>query len=254
MVKIISICNQKGGVGKSSSAIALVGGLTLSGKKALLFDYDAQGNSSYAFGANIGSDEYSAYDVVTCACNAIDAVQHTPQGDIIPASPQLAMMDSDSHGDSVAAFRLADALKNISHLYDFIIIDTPPSLGIVTIQALTAADSVVIPTEADAFSLQGIGQLAKTISAIKTHSNEKLYLEGLLITRYDQRTVISRDKAKLLHDTAKALNTKLFRLAIRECVAVKESHDLHKDIFSYAPKSNAAHDYAAFVKEIRDKK
>lgn len=253
MATIISICNQKGGVGKSSSAIALVGGLTLSGKRTLLFDYDAQGNSSYAFGVSPAGDLPNSYDVVLGKCAARDAIIKTAQGDIIPASPNLAMLDSTLKTDSSAAFKLADALKDISRKYDYIIIDTPPSLGMATIEALTAAASVVIPTEADAFSLQGIGQLYQTIQAIQQHSNPKLKLEGLLITRYDQRTILSRDKAKLLYDTAKALNTKLFKLAIRECVAIKESHDVHQDIFTYAPKSNAAHDYANFVKEIRDK-
>ena len=247
---VIAICNQKGGVGKSSTAIALTGGLHLAGKKALLIDCDAQGNSSYAFGVDTTGKDPDCYDVINGDCGIADAIKTTEQGDIIPNSPRMALLDREAQGNPDAVYKLKTALKPLVRKYDYIVLDTPPALSAETLAALTAADKCVICTEADVFSLQGLGQIYKTIKAVQEHSNKRLHIEGILITRFDVRTIISRDKAKVLFDTAKALDTKLFNKPIRECVAIKESHDMHQDIYTYAPKSNAAMDYANFVKDI----
>ena len=146
--------------------------------------------------------------------------------------------------------RLKSALEAIAKSYDFIIIDTPPALGILTINALTAADGVIIPAQASIYSLQGIGQLAATIKAVQQHTNPALQIYGILITRYNGRAILSRDISELLTDTAEQLKTKVFETRIREAIAIKEAQAHRQNIFDYAAKTNPAKDYNAFIDEL----
>jgi chromosome partitioning protein len=169
-----------------------------------------------------------------------------------PASPALASADAliTTTGKE---YRLREALEPLKKSYDYIILDTPPALGILTVNALTACNSVVIPAQADTFSLQGIGQLSQTIQTVKKYCNPSLSIKGIVITRYSSRAVLTRDMTELLDDTARQLNTKLYKTKIRECIAIKEAQASQQDIYSYSPKSNATADYKQLVEEILEK-
>ena len=246
-MKVITITNQKGGVGKSTTASALNFGLKNKGYKTLLIDLDAQGNLSYTLTAN--NPPISSLEVLTGTATIKDAIQHTAQGDILPASPSLAGADT-LITETGKEYRLKEAIETIINDYDYILIDTPPALGTLTINALTACDSVIIPAQADIYSLQGIGQLIQTIQTVKKYCNPNLTVKGILITRYNTRTVIAKDMTDLLEQTANQIKTKLFNTKIRECVAIKEAQAMQTDIFTYAPNSNASTDYRHFTDEL----
>lgn len=245
-MEVVAIVNRKGGVGKTATAQALGAGLARKKKKVLYIDLDSQTNLSYALGAN--TDSPNSMDVLTGNITAKEAIQKTEQGDVIPGTEALAGADAIIDGKG-KEYRLKEAIKGLQ--YDYIITDTPAQLGILTVNALTATtDGVIIPVQADIYSLQGIGQLHKTIEAVKKYSNKDLYIRGILITRYNARAVISKDMQANLKEAADQLNTRLYSTPIREGVAVKEAQACQQDIFCYAPRSNAAKDYNAFIKEF----
>ena len=247
MKQIIAITNQKGGVGKSTTAQAMGAGLQQEGYKVLFVDLDAQGNLSYTLGSDGGG--YSILDVLRKEARADQAIQHTTGGDLIASSPSLSGADIllDQTGKE---YRLKEALDLIQARYDYIILDTPPALGILTVNALTACTWAIIPAQADTYSLQGIAQLYNTIDAVRRYCNPTLIVKGILLTRHGGRTILSRDMADMIGDAAKMLGTTLFTTTIRENVAVKESQACRQDIFTYAPKSNAAQDYSALINEL----
>lgn len=247
MKECIAVINQKGGVGKSTTSNAIGAGLFQRGYKVLFIDLDAQGNLSYSMKCE--NKPLSSLEVLTGTATAKEATLTTPQGDIIPASPALASADTIIT-DTGREYRLKEALEPLKEVYDYIIIDTPPALGTLTINALTACDSVIIPAQADIYSLQGIGQLNQTIQTVKRYCNKGLTIKGIVITRYSPRAVLTRDMTDLLEDTAKQLNTKVFTSRIRECIALKEAQASQIDIFTYNPRSNAGIDYKALLEEM----
>lgn len=247
MKECIAVINQKGGVGKSTTSNAIGAGLFQRGYKVLFIDLDAQGNLSYSMKCE--NKPLSSLEVLTGTATAKEATLTTPQGDIIPASPALASADTIIT-DTGREYRLKEALEPLKEVYDYIIIDTPPALGTLTINALTACDSVIIPAQADIYSLQGIGQLNQTIQTVKRYCNSDLTIKGIVITRYSPRAVLTRDMTDLLEDTAKQLNTKVFASRIRECIALKEAQASQIDIFTYNPRSNAGIDYKALLEEM----
>ena len=247
MREIFTVINQKGGVGKSTTAAALGAGLTLKGFKVLHIDLDAQGNLTFCMGA--GASALSSLEVLTGTATAAEAIKHTDQGDIIPASPALAGADALITATG-KEYRLREALEPLHDLYDYIVIDTPPALGILTVNALTACTGAIIPAQADAYSLQGIAMLGQTVDTVRKYCNRDLIIKGIVLTRYNSRAVLSRDMAELISQTAAQLHTKLYTATIRECTALKEAQAVQQDIFSYAPRSNAAADYKALVAEI----
>lgn len=247
MTKTIAIINQKGGVSKTTTALALGAGLTLRGYKVLFVDLDAQGNMSYTLkAANKG---FTVLDVLTKRALAVDAIQQLEQGDLLPSSPTLATADM-MLTEIGKEYRLREALEKVKGNYDYIIIDTPPALGILTVNALTASTDVLIPAQADIYSLQGITQLYATLDAVKQYSNPSLKVMGLLLTRFSGRAILSRDIAEVMEETANKLKTKLFKTTIREGIAVKEAQISKQSLFEYAPKSNAAVDYQSFIDEL----
>ena len=248
-MEIVAIVNRKGGVGKTATAQALGAGLARKKKKVLYIDLDSQTNLSYGLGAD--PEGLNSMDVLTGEATAAEAIQHTPQGDVIAGSEALAGADAAIDGTG-KEYRLKEAIDGLQ--YDYIIIDTPAQLGTLTVNALTAANSVVIPVQAEVYSLQGIGQLSKTIEAVKKYCNRDLYIRGILITRYNGRAVISKDMQSNLKDAAEQLKTKLYSTPIRECVSIKEAQAIQQDIYTYAPRSNAAKDYEAFIKEFTERK
>lgn len=246
-MKTIAIINQKGGVGKSTTALAIGAGLILKGYSVLYTDLDAQGNLSYTLGAD--TKGYNAMGVLERPETAKEEIQHTPQGDIIASSPKLAGADKLLE-ETGKEYRLKEALESLQGAYDYIIVDTPPALGILTINALTACTGAIIPAQADIYSLQGIGQLNSTIETVKKYCNPSLSIMGIVITRFNGRSIIRREVAEMLEHTADQLHTKLFSSKIRECTALVEAQATKQNIYSYAPRSNATADYKALVDEI----
>jgi len=247
MSKAIAVINQKGGVGKSTTALAIGAGLSLKGYSVLFIDLDAQGNLSYTLGAD--TKGYNAMGVLERPETAKEEIQHTPQGDIIASSPKLAGADKLLE-ETGKEYRLKEALESLQGAYDYIIVDTPPALGILTINALTACTGAIIPAQADIYSLQGIAQLNSTIETVKKYCNPSLSIMGIVITRFNGRSIIRREVAEMLEHTADQLHTKLFSSKIRECTALVEAQATKQNIYSYAPRSNATADYKALVDEI----
>ena len=248
-MEVVAIINRKGGVGKTATAQALGAGLIRRKKKVLFVDLDSQANLSYGLKADPNAP--TSMDLLTGEATTAEAIQKTEQGDIIAGSEALAGADAVIDGTG-KEYRLKEALEGLK--YDYIIIDTPAQLGTLTINALTAAKSVIIPVQAEVYSLQGIGQLNKTIEAVKKYCNKNLYIKGILITRYTSRAVISKDMQSNLAEAAEQLKTKLYSTPIRECVSIREAQASQADIFTYAPRSNAAKDYEAFIKEFLERK
>lgn len=246
-MQTIAILSRKGGVGKTATAHALGAGLNRRAFRVLFVDLDSQGNLTDSTGAAAGGA--NAYDLLTGAADPEDAITHTKDGDIIPASPNLAgadMMITERRKE----YRLKEALQKVAGNYDFCVIDTPTTLGVLTTNALTAADGAIIPTEAAIYSLKGLALLRETVAAVKRYSNPSLSVYGILLTRFNGRTVISRDMRENMERAAAALKTKVYAEPIRECSAVQEAAALQQSIFDYAPRRNAAKDYNAFIDEL----
>ncbi len=248
MTEVFTVANRRGGVGKTATAHALGAGLTKRGYRVLYIDLDSQCNLSYDLGIQ-GELQYSSLDVLEGRATASEAILETEGGEIIPASPELATADRIIDGVG-KEYRLKEALEPIARNYDYIIIDTPPALGVLTVNALTASSRVIIPAQAEVHSLQGIDQLYGTIEAVKHFTNKKLKIEGVLLTRYIARSIISRDMKDNLEALAKEIGSKTFATPIRECSAIKEAQATQTDIYSYAPRSNASKDYEVLVEEI----
>lgn len=248
-MKTISFCNQKGGVGKTTSALALASGLGKKGFRVLLMDLDPQCNASLASGVDMLSGNSTLYDLFRGDAGVMDVIQKTEWYDIVTGGLALAAADME-FTQTGREYMLREALEDISSAYDYCIIDTAPSLGIITVNALTASQRVIIPMTPDIFSLQGLSQLNLLIARVKKYSNRGLTTEGLLITLYDTTTNISKTLREQIENAAVTLGTKVFTRPIRKNVAVRESQLMRTDIFTEAPKANAAKDYEVFIDEV----
>lgn len=248
MAKVITIINQKGGVGKTTTAQAIGVWIQVKkNKKVLFLDLDQQGNLTYALEA--GNSDYNTLEVLETGKIRADKAQLTTSGfSIIPSTPSLANVDAVLT-QTGKEYRLKEALADLTD-YDFVVMDTPPSLNIITINALTASDYAVIPAQADIFSLQGITQLGQTIETVKRYTNKDLKVLGIVLTKHNTRSILSRDLQKVITDTAIHLHTNVYTQYIREAVAIREAQAMKKDIFSYNSKSNATQDYDALMKQI----
>lgn len=250
-MKTITISNQKGGVAKSTTALTLASGLAMRGKKILLLDMDAQGNLSLT--AAVDRNAISIKEVLLRKANITDAIQSINNIDIVPANISLASADLELV-ELDKNYRLQEALLPLKENYDYCIIDTPPALNILTVNAFTCTDYVIIPAQADIYSLDAVGQLQNTINTIKRYVNPGLVVDGILLTRYNDRSNLTKGLTEVIEQTATQLNTRLYKTTIREAIAIKESQARQQNIFDYAPKSKVALDYLAFINEFLEDK
>ena len=246
---IVSIAAQKGGTGKTTTTATLGAGLFLKGYKVLLIDLDQQGNLTNISGGNkLGP---SMLGVLSDEIKINAAIQNLEMYDLIPANKKLVGAETILKETTGGEYRLKEALEPIKGNYDFILLDTPPALGPITINAMTASDLIIIPSQADVLNIDGIHSLYESYKLVKKYCNPSLSIGGILLTKHNDRAIIRRDLEEMLREkTAPALGTKVYKTRIRETVAVNEAQYMKMDIFTYAPKSNAAIDYKAFVDEF----
>ena len=255
--KIYAVANQKGGVGKTTTCHCFAAGLKKLGKTVLLIDLDPQSNLSTLCDAETDArnkDAITMLEVLSDKNTLTDAIQKIDQYDIAPASMYLASIDNVLRDPIGRPFKLAEKIdeSNLRKKYDYIILDCPPALGTLTSLAVVAADSVIIPAQADVLSLQGVSQLFTTIESARGHANKGLKIAGIVLTRFNSRTKISRDILELFEAAALQMKTNVFKTRIREATAVKESQATGASVFEMSSHSNPAQDYMALIHEIFD--
>lgn len=246
-MKVVTITNQKGGVSKTTTAHAIGAYLSKHKKKVLLVDLDSQANLTYITG--VKCVDKSSSDVLLDPMVIKEAMQEiNPLLWIVPADPQLSNVCNELINKTGREYKLKEALKGLS--FDYVIIDSPPALSLLTINALTASNEIVVPIQADVLSLKSLKELSETIGAVKKYTNKSLKLSGVLLARYNPRSILTKDMTKAIENACSILGTKLYKAKIREAVAIKEAQAKKTDIFSYAPDSKVAEDYKEFIKEF----
>jgi chromosome partitioning protein len=245
MSKVIAVSNHKGGVGKTTSVVNIGAGLSKLGKRVLLIDLDAQANLTQSLGVPIEGVS-TIYDAISGKGKAQPIV--IKKGlDLIPSTLDLSGAEVELTGEVGGEYVLREIIEPLRRSYDFILIDCPPSLGLLTINAFTGADEVIIPLQPEYLALQGLTKLREIVGRIKKRLNKKLKVGGILITQYDSRKVLNRD----IIDTIKEeIEEKVYKTKIRDNVALAEAPIKGVDIFSYQPKSYGAEDYLSLCKEL----
>ncbi|HAA6955959.1 TPA_asm: ParA family protein [Listeria monocytogenes] len=249
MSKVIALANQKGGVGKTTSSVNLSSSLAFLGKKVLLVDIDPQGNASSGVGVNKGEIEHCIYDVLVDDVAIQDVLQKTDLDNlnVIPATIQLAGAEVELVPAISREIRLKKAIDSIRDDYDYVIIDCPPSLGLLTLNALTATDSVLIPVQCEYYALEGLSQLLNTIRIVQKHLNEDLQIEGVLLTMLDARTNLG---IQVIEEVKKYFQNKVFNTIIPRNVRLSEAPSHGKPILLYDAKSKGAEVYLELAKEV----
>lgn len=249
-MKITAVTNQKGGVGKSTTACALGAELRKRGLRVLLVDLDPQGNLSFMMGARADDETVTVYDVIMRRKKITEAIQHTQQGDVIPANVLLAGAELELNQQQGREQRLKRALAELGDRYDHAIIDTPPALSVFTTNAYTAAQRLIIPTLADAVSSQGVLQLFDTVDSVRYYYNPDLKIDGILITRYSDRKNLHKQMKATIEQLAARIGTRVYKTTIRDAIAVGEAQAMRQALPVYAPGASVTKDYEAFVDEF----
>ena len=246
--KIISVANQKGGVGKTTTTINLSTMLAKKGKKVLLIDADPQGNATSGVGAE-KEVEYSTYDILVSDVEMVQALEKTIIKNLLvcPSNINLAGAEVELVSMMSREQRLKEKLDEVKDKFDYILIDCPPSLGLITLNAFTASDSVLIPVQCEYYALEGLGQLLNTINLVKKHLNKTLEIEGALLTMYDARTNLSNQVVK---EVKKYFGDKVYKTVIPRNVRLSEAPSYGMPITEYDPKSKGAKTYEKFTKEF----
>ena len=250
MAIVISIANQKGGIGKTTTATSIATILSDKGYKTLLIDSDLQGNSTDTYRASF-EGVATLYDILLeeRPADINETIQHTEMGDIIASDPLLREADSKLSTKGIAGYKvLKKALSSLKG-YDFVIIDTAPTINMVLRNVLTASDYVVIPITADRYGFQGLYELNISIKDAQ-ELNDKLKIAGILLVRYNSRTILAREVKETLVEEAHNLDTELFKTTIRECNKVKEAQTVQSTLLKYDKSCTASKDYLAFVDEL----
>jgi len=249
MGKIIAICNQKGGVGKTTTAINLGYYLSHKGKRVLLIDFDPQANATSGLGVDKTKIQSDIYDVLVNRTQVQDIIQelYTPEFQLIPSSINLTGAEIELISMMNREYKLKSALKDLTINHDFILIDSPPSLGLLTINALTAANSVLIPIQCEYYALEGLSQLLNTINLVRDNLNPGLNIEGVLLTMADYRTNLT---SEVIEEARKFFKDKVFKTIIPRSVRLSEAPGFGKPIHLYDKTSIGAKTYEALAKEL----
>lgn len=247
---IIAVTNQKGGVGKTTTAFNVSSGLALMGKSVLLVDTDPQGHSTVSCLMDMSEVQYSLYDALTDSKLKIEQVivpSTVPGLDIVSSRISMAKLEPMLIGELDGHFRLKDVLADVRKKYDFIFIDTPPTLGLITINALIASDRILIPIQASYLSLEGTDDLLETIEKVRKIANTELSIIGIIITLFDKRTNIAKDVLKQIRAV---FGDSVFDTVVSKSVKLEESPAYKESIFTYAPRSIGAVQYKKIAEEI----
>jgi len=247
MGRVIAIANQKGGVGKTTTAGAMIAGLANEGLRVLGIDLDPQANLSGGCGAEMYGCP-TVYELLRNEAPLGEVIQHMKGFDMIASNIMLAGAEQEL-SNTGKEHRLKEAVSPVAGGYDYIIIDTPPSLGILTVNALTFADEVIIPTTAGIFAANGINQLNNTVGNVKKYCNPKVEVAGILITRFNPRANISKHIKEVTEQLGRHIDATIYSTHIRNAIAVEEAQASGTDIFTYSGKSTVAEDYRAFISE-----
>lgn len=247
--RIIAIANQKGGVGKTTTSVNLSACLAYLGKKVLLVDIDPQGNASSGVGVNKGDVNQCIYDVLIDDLSVLETIQETKVENlhIVPATISLAGAEIELVSTISREVRLKKALQEVENRYDYIIIDCPPSLGLLTINSLTASDAIIIPVQCEFYALEGLSQLLSTIRLVQKHLNKDLEIDGVLLTMFDARTNLG---IQVIEEVKKYFQDKVYRTIIPRNVRLSEAPSHGEPIIIYDPKSKGAEVYLELAKEV----
>ena len=249
MAKVIAIANQKGGVGKTTTSVNLSACLGELGQRVLLIDIDPQGNATSGLGIDKGKIEKSIYDVLVDDIPIKDTVIGTEVDNlkVLPATIQLAGAEIELVASMSRETKLRKAIDKIKNEYDFVIIDCPPSLGLLTINSLTAANSILVPIQCEFYALEGLSQLLKTITLIQDNLNQDLVLEGVVLTMFDSRTNLS---GQVVQEVKNHFQQKVFKTIIPRNVRLSEAPSFGRPVIKYDPKSKGAEVYYNLAKEV----
>jgi chromosome partitioning protein len=245
---VIAIANQKGGVGKTTTAINLAAALAMRGRSVLLVDLDPQANSSMTF-LDLRSLQRTMYDVLTGQARLDDIIQPSPvpRLHVAPARIGLAKLETQLVGELDAHFRLKDRLTSVADRYEFVVIDTPPALGLITVNALVASTHLLIPVQSSYFALEGTDDLLETVDRIRARPNPDLKLLGAVITLHDKRTTLARDVHKAVTEV---FGDRVFETTISKSIRLEESPAHRESIFTFAPQSSGAYEYYRLCEEV----
>ena len=249
MGKIIAIANQKGGVGKTTTSINLSAALAAQGKKVLIIDTDPQGNATSGFGVEKNELDNTVYELMLGECSIKECIlsEVIPNLDMLPTNVNLAAIEIETIDVENKEYILKNELDWIKDKYDFILIDCPPSLSMLTVNAMSAADSVLVPIQCEYYALEGLSQLIHTINLVKSRLNEDLEMEGVVFTMYDSRTNLS---AEVVENVKENLDEKIFDTVIPRNIRLAEAPSFGQPITVYDPKSAGSVSYISLAQEI----